>query len=266
MKLLFSNNETVELSIDDSALGQTYQKIYKHLSRAPLNFREWYNPYYQDDITYPELVSCLAFYAEKVGVTVDQEIVLVNDQSYFNSLHKIYETSYNGDSAWLDFHEHIHMCERHHRRSIRFLLIDYREKAGPLERKFDPAWLEKSTTKICAGDAFVQWSELGKNPYEYWQNNESNNVERMCRLIKPWLILRPKINIALDDIDTMANKQISEFESWWNQYREAWSRHWNVPLWTTEQILSYTVIGRVPDIADLKSKLKNRTLPIGVQA
>jgi hypothetical protein len=266
MKILFSNDQTIALDVDNSALGQTYQRIYKNLSTIPLDFRPWYNPYYLDHMTYAELIDQLILCANKLSITVDRARCESQDQTYFNDLHKIYENGYDGRPAWLDFHEHVHLSERFHRRDpdLRFLLIDYREKSGPLERPFDMAWMANATTQIPAGSAYVNWSELGKIPYEYWLTNEPDDVDRMCQLIKPWITLRPKISIALEDIDTVANKPIAEFESWWNQYKKIWCQHWNLPDWTVKDIFSYAVFGQVADVELLKTNLKNNITPVRI--
>jgi hypothetical protein len=261
MKLLFSNNKTIDLSIDNTPLGIVYQKIYKNLSHANFTFNEWDNPYYLHSITYQELVNRLTYYAEKVSIQIEQESCFKQDQNYFNSIHKIYEKNYNGDRAWLDFHEHIHMCEFYFKENPKFLHIDYREKSGMLEKSFDLKWLDNATNNIKAGDIFVSWAELGKTPYTYWQDNEENDINRMCELAKPWLKLRPKINIALEDIDLLKNKKISEFESWWQQYSEAWCQHWNLPSWTTRDIFSSTVFGKVDNVSIIIDYLKNNILP-----
>jgi hypothetical protein len=264
MKLLFSNKETINLSIDGTPLGTVYQKIYKNLSQVNFTFNEWDNPYYLHSITYQDLVNQLTHYAEKVSIQIDQPLCLLQDQNYFNKIHKIYEKNYNGTRAWLDFHEHIHMCELYFKEQPKFLHIDYREKAGLLEKPFDLKWLDNATNNIKAGDVFVSWAELGKTPYTYWQNNEEDNVDRICELAKPWLTLRPKINIALEDIDLLKNKKILEFESWWQQYREDWCRHWNIPSWTIYNIFSSTVFGKVDNVSTIIDYLKNNITPIKI--
>jgi hypothetical protein len=261
MKLLFSNNKTIDLSLDGTPLGTVYQKIYKNLSQANFTFNEWDNPYYVHSITYQELVDRLTYYAQKVSIQVDQESCLLHDQTYFNNIHKIYEKNYNGTRAWLDFHEHIHMCEHYFEENPKFLHIDYREKSGLLEKPFDLKWLDTATNNIKAGDIFVSWAELGKTPYSYWQNKEADDIVRMCELVKPWLMLRPKINIALEDIDLLRNRKILEFESWWQQYSKVWCQHWNIPSWTIYNIFSSTVFGKVHNVSTIIDYLKNNIIP-----
>ena len=264
MKIQFSNNNTVELAIDDSHLGNIFKKIYRHLAPIPLDFRDWDSPYYLDGLTHADLVDRLIYYASQVSVTLDRDRCLTQDQTYFNAIHKIYEKNYNGNPAWLDYHQHIHYCEKTINPAFRTLHIDYREKAGPLQKKFNRQWLESSTTNIRAGDVFVKWSELGKTHYAYWQDGEPNDVQRMCELIKPWLILVPKITVALEDCDTIKDKRIAEFETWWSQYSPACCKHWNIPAWTAHDIFSVTVFGHVSDVDTVIEHLKNNITPTRV--
>jgi hypothetical protein len=258
VQIVFSNNTAVDLILEPTPLAAVYQKIYKHLGQVPVPFRDWDHPFYCNTLT--ELVDQLILYASKVSVTVCRESCLNQDRDYFNAIHKIYENNYNGDPAWLNFHEHIHMCERWPvQESI--LTIDYREKSGMLEQPFDIAWLENATTEIKAGDVFVEWAELGKTPYYYWKNNEPADITRMCELAKPWLTLRPKIIVALADIDTMHNVDVLEFESWWKQHSEEWCRHWNISSWSTVDMFSVVRLGHAPEFANIIEQLKNNNTP-----
>ena len=99
MKILFSNNETVELTIDNSPIGKIYQKTYRHLSQIPIPFSPWDNPYYyKDKVSYTELVDKLITYAEELSISIDRDLCLAQDQSYFNTIHKIYEDQYRGNA------------------------------------------------------------------------------------------------------------------------------------------------------------------------
>jgi len=263
MKLIFSNNNSIDLGIQNTELCNVYKKIYKNLCHAELMFREWDNPYYTDSLTYEQLVDRLESYAQIVSVKIDKVRCLAREKLYFNEIHKIYELNYNGHPEWLDFHEHIHLCEHYYNR-LKILDIDYREKAGMLERPFDLAWLKDSTVEIKAGDVFVSWAELGKIPYSYWNNDEPDDFNRLCQLSKPWLKLRPKIKIALEDFNDLTNKPLEEFKAWWSKYEEDWCRHWNLKSWSVTDMFSNAILGRIEDINTVKSLLQNNINPIRV--
>jgi len=264
MKLVFSTDHVVELYIDNSSLGLAYQKIYKNLSTVSIPFRSWDNPYYTKNLTYPELVERLVTYAQQVSVNIDRLKCLAQDQQYFNSMHKIYEHNYNGNPAWLDFHEHIHICEMYSKESPYVFYVDYREKSGLLEKPMDPLWLANTQTTVQTGDVYVRWSELGKTPYTYWKNNEPNDIKRICELAKPWLKLKPKIYVALEDMDELKDKQCDEFKSWWKDYQTEWTQHWNIPSWDIENIFGVSVFGKTNQVELLKELLKNNAVPVKV--
>lgn len=264
MKLIFSNNQEIELNIDNSPLGITYQKIYKNLSKVPIPFRSWDNPYYTKNLTYTELVDCLVKYAHQLSVDIDRSKCLAQDQLYFNSVHKIYEQNYDGNPSWLDFHDHIHMCELYFKKTNDVFCIDYREKSGLLEKPMDQQWLSNAQTTVQSGDVYVEWSELGKTPYAYWKNNEPTNIERICKLAKPWLKLRPKIYVALDNMDKLKNIQCDEFSSWWKDYQLEWAQYWNIPSWNIENIFGVSVFGKTTQIELLKEQLKNNAIPVRI--
>lgn len=262
MQILFSDRDTIDLTLASTPVGLVYQKIYKHLCHVSIPFCEWDNPYYVINTPYEELVNKLIFYATRVSVQIDLNACMVQDQHYFNTIHAIYEKNYNGNPDWLNFHEHIHLCEKINKvECCNFLHIDYREKAGMLEQAFDRDWLRYSTTKIKAGDVFVQWAELGKTPYMYWKTGEPDEPTRMCELIKPWLRLKPKVCVALEDIDTLKNIECQEFESWWSKHSKNWCHHWNISTWTLNDIFSAVVFGRAEDFVKIKEKLKNAITP-----
>jgi len=265
MQIVFSNGETVDLLMNQTPVASVYQKIYKHLQNVTIPFRDWDSPFYFYNHSLQQMVGKLAMYAEKVNVSIDQQRCLAQDQHYLNSIHEIYEKNYNGDPAWLDFHEHIHLCEQEYTYKLKIFRIDYREKSGLLEKPFDYEWLENATTKIKAGDVFISWNELGKTPYTYWYHNEPNDITRMRELIKPWVRLIPKIFIALEDKDLEKDcTKLLEFESWWAQYSEKLCQYWNIPSWTSNDMFKCLILGKVVDIGTFITLLKNNVTPIRV--
>jgi len=262
MKILFSNGTVADIMLLSVPLADVYKKIYKHLSHVPIPFSDWDNPYYIESITHCELVDRLIWYGNKLSIKIDQDLCLAQDQHYLNSVHQIYETNYDGNPDWLHFHEHVHLCEKHMRfQRHKVLHIDYRDKAGLLEKPFDRKWLDNSTTEIKAGDVFVRWAELGKIPYTYWLNNEPDDFSRLCELAKPWLKLRPQIHIALEDIDTLENIKQEEFDLWWKDHSQKWCQYWNIQSWTLRDMYSVSVFGKVSNIETIQEQLTNKINP-----
>jgi hypothetical protein len=262
MKIIFNDSSVIPIELYDSIVEPDVIKIYKHLQNITIPFQKWDSPFYSKNYSYADIVDFLAQCGELIGVKVDKKQCLSNTQQYFNLLHKIYEVGYNGLSAWLDFHEHIHICENFHNQTGQLKLsIDYREKAGMLEKPFDFLWIQSAVTELKPGDVYISWAELGKSPYTYWQNNEPNDIQRICQLAKPWLTFRPKLNIALVDINSLYQKDIVNFNNWWKTYHEEWCLHWGIPQWTIENMFSHLVIGNVNDINNLTCLLKNNVFP-----
>jgi hypothetical protein len=265
VQILFNNNTQIELTLFDTAPSNQIQSMYRHLQSIDLVFRNGDNPFYTHEYTYGELVNQLAYYGKRVSVDVDTTLCLANDQQYFNSLHEIYEKKYNGLTDWLNFHEHIHLCENYGKnKESMCLILDHREKAGLLKKKFDIEWLKDSVTQVCAGDVYVRWAELGKMPYTYWANNEPNDIARMCELAKPWNTLYATIRVALENIDLLADKNIDAFNTWWAQYHDQWCEHWQIPSWPIQYQYGMIKIGKVSKVEEITKLLKNKIYPTNI--
>ena len=264
MHIILTNGTTVELETVPSPVETTVRSMFKHLQHVSLPFRPWDNPYYQDSISYDELVEQLATFASKLDIVVDKQRCVDRDDEYFNTLHKIYESSYTGDPAWLDYHETIHLCQRFfYTKKRRMTTIDWRGKAGPLTKNFDPQWAKHGTTKIKKGDVCVEWNELGKTPYMYWIEKEPNSLARINDLVKPWSKLRPKLAIAMEDLDLLAGYQTLEFLDWWKDYQESWCKQYNLSSWTLED-MSCIVVYKILNFDQFESELKQKNNPVKI--
>jgi hypothetical protein len=265
MQIIFSNGDSVDLILADNSLAAVYKKIYKHLQHLAVPFREWNNPYYSIGLDQHARADKLVDCGKRLGLEVDREQCFQQNQDYLNHIHQIYEDNYDGNPDWLDFNKYIHLCESEgEKRNFKIFQIDYGEKAGMLEKPFDHKWLVNSTTKIKAGDVFVNWSELGKTPYTYWRNNEAPDIARLCELSKPWLKLRPKIMVALEDMDWLEGIDVEGFNKWWKDYSEPWCRYWNINKWDINDIFAVSVFGTVPEFEKIITQLQNNTVPVQV--
>lgn len=264
MDIIFEDGSRVGIEFNDSPLTLVVKNMYKHLKHVPIPFQKWDNPYFYKNIDYPGLVDHLARFGASVGVTVDVDRCLAKEQGYFNELHKIYEQHFDGNPAWLSYHEHIHFCELYHKQILEALYIDYREKAGMLEKKFDTKWLTDSVTSVMPGMVFISWAELGKVPYGYWRDGEPSDLERLCQLAKPWLKLRPKIGISIEAKDFMDGVEQDAFNVWWKDFESDWCKHWGLNHWPLSIQRSVNVIGQVTDHGYLLDKLQNLISPVRI--
>lgn len=262
MKLILDDLQTFEIELHQNPVSSLILQIFKHLQHVPIPFRDWDNPFFLSATTHQQLVQGLEFFAQRLQIKIDLARCQCQDQSYFNDLHRIYEQSYDGDPQWLDFHEHIHLCEKHDiDHNARKLSIDYREKAGLLERRFDHSVRDFFKTKVSPGEVYVSWAELGKIPYHYWQNNESDNLDRICQLAKPWLVFRPKLIISFSEIDFLKDKKISEFNEWWQRYHDGWCAHWKIDHWDIKDMFGISSVGHIQDLPWLQHCLEKGNSP-----
>jgi hypothetical protein len=239
MRILFDDNTSVFFDLLDCDLAPIYGRIISHLRHLDIPFRDWDNPYNLKDP-----VTRLIEFGTRLKITVDRLRCEQKDQDYLNFLHEVYEKNYVTcpDPRWLDFHEQIHLCENFGASQC-FLQIDYRDKAGLLEKPFDMSWLKSGKTRVRAGDVFVRWAELGKPPYIYWRDKEPDDITRIKELAKPWLKLRPMLLVALQDHDFGVSSD--EFEQWWEQYHAEWCAHWNISKWDLVDMRSVLIFGRM---------------------
>lgn len=263
MQILFENGVQVQIQLTNSPAQDTILNIYKHLQHVPVTFRPWDSSLYRETHTFDEILEKLIEYGSQVGVTIELNNL---KQSYWNHLHQLYEENYDGRPEWLAFHEHIHLCEGYYiHQPHNTLAIDYREKSGLLERSFDRAWMTSATTKLKAGDVYLRWAELGKTPYDYYQDNEPETIDRLCNLAKPWLILKPRLMITLVDTDRMSNIDIDGFNKWWPTYEKEWCQYYNIPNWSVEEQHSVVVIGNIHPVDTVVNLLKTQIYPVKVQ-
>jgi hypothetical protein len=231
-----------------------------------LEFLETDYPVQFVDVEFGNLVDRVIDSARLLSIEVDRELCLSKSQEYLNTLHNIYEKNYDGAPAWLMFHEYIHLCEYHIEGFLDNRMdINYREKAGPLNKPFDISWMQASTTQVRPGDVYIHWTELGKIPYLYWEHNEPEDINRLCELSKPWLTFQPLLTLALSDRNFLKDKNIKEFNTWWAKYSEQWCQHWNIPKWSIEDQYSVIVIGHVPQFQQVSELLKQHIYPIKIQ-
>jgi hypothetical protein len=259
MKLFFSNNKFAELHLNDSLVAERFKKIYKHLQHVPLNFKFWDNVYYKINIPIEKNIENLIICAKKLSIDVEKDKCL--SQEYLNYLHKIYEKNYDGNPDWLDFHEHIHMCEKNNNSIQNSIAIDYREKAGLLTKEIERNMLSNLQVKVKKGQLYTKWSELGKTPYSYYEDKEPNDIKRICELVKPWLLLRPKIYIALEDCDLIPQNNLQDFEIWWDTYSAEWCKHYNLEKYDLIDIFGASIIGFTDDCDRIDNLLKQNILP-----
>jgi hypothetical protein len=264
LTLIFNDNSTISITLNGNPVSEYIEKTFKHLQHLPLQFQIFdYLKYHcnNNKIFYDKLLES----AKELNIEID--VLQLQDQKYLNSLHKIYELGYNkGSSRWLEFHEMIHAIEAVTNADIHpipnEMVINFRDRAGPLEKSFDRDFLKYGTQSITKGTCYCRWNELGKIPSQYWLDNEPDDVQRLCQLAKPWTVLRPSINIALEDINfTMSIEQQEKFNVWFSKHKQQWMDYWKLTTWTSDEMSSVIPIGTVENILLLTNNMESGLVP-----
>jgi hypothetical protein len=267
MKLFFENNTLVPIQVTDTAFSLAFQKIMKNLQYVTIPFRKWDNPYYLHSLSYKDRVEQLIKFGKVLGIEVDFTRLEIKDPSYFNELHKIYELTYpavDSDPRWLDYHEFIHLSSAYSPELCKYVTLNYREKGGLLEQPMKSAWLETLTPIIPKGSVYISWAELGKMPFHYWESKEPDDFDRLCQLAKPWVIFKPHIQIAFEDIDQSQSVDLvrrSEFNVWWDKVKQPWCKHWGIDSWEWDRQWGSNIIGHTDHSSTIQQLLQNNQLP-----
>ena len=266
LKLILDDGAEFTIKLFDNPVAENLRRTIKHLQSIRIPFSPKFDKLYASINDRTALIDLLLESAGKLNISVD--ITLLDDQEYLNSLHKIYEQGYNqGSNVWLDFHEMIHAIEGSNLNKIpaKEITINYRDKAGPLEKPFDRTYLKFMTSQISKGTCYAYWGELGKTVESYWADGEPEDVQRICQLAKPWTILRPTFKIALEDNDLSLTADRKErIIKWFAQYEAQWKKHWNVNDWTVDEMSSVIPLGTIAEVDLLSKKIDEGKIPVNV--
>ena len=262
--IVWRNGTTIDIQLEDNPAADFYYNCVRHLQHVDLEFDARKNPLYAQQTSEESVITDLLTAAAKVNLPIDES--KLKDQTYLNTLHVQYfkhAEQVKFDNEWLRVHDCIHLLEEFIGNSLTRtnLWFDYEGKAGPLIKPFDRSYLKYATTDIKAGTCFLREHELGKNPELYRQHGEPLDIETICSQSKPWVFLKPVLNIALQDSDNYKNFDEAEFNNWFAPVRDAWCKHWSVPDWTPREIFSGIPIGTVDQLSELTEKFANLDYP-----
>jgi len=230
-KIILLNSDNQEIDLDyklhDSLLAQKWAKKIKHLHRIPIDPVESY-AYDLSDIetVYKEFCN----FAKLQPIDINPL-----DQSILNELHEIYEeqheelSKHENNEILYKFHQSIHFNEDPERGQGE-ITIGWGTKEGPLTEQFDCH--SYYTNKIEQNNIYLPWTELGKEPVNYWRDKEPNEQKRFMELCKPHQTFRAKFFISLHD--RVVKKFTLDFIQWFAQYKKDWLE--------THQIKDYTEI------------------------
>lgn len=263
IKIIWPDKKSVDFVLFDNELSNWYYKCVSHLKNIPLQFGPRENPL---DITNSkdDLRRSLVQHFDFFKISVDFQ--KLSSQNYLNELHDHYLKNFNASQEriaqkkWLQIHDLIHLIECNNSESG-FIWMDYKESAGPLIKKFDRQFLKNSTTVIKKGYCYLSAHELGKDLYRYWNDKEPNNIENICRISKPWLFLRPLIDIAIKN-NEYKKHQDTVFLSWLEKYRYEWCKHWSLSDWQPQELSAFIPVGYIEDIDLLLERFAKLDYPV----
>lgn len=262
IKIILDNGSVYHINLEETKLKAKILKSLKHLQHVKLPYSLYDNTIlYSFDAAFQQLKS----YAEKLKIKLD--LSKVKDQLYLNQLHQIYEKNYSNNQCendnWLYFHEAIHIIERVlYKKNTKSLSFDYRHFGGRLSTNFSFDELDNFTLINRPGDCIICFNELGKTPFDYWKDNEPDNLSRFCELAKPFIRFNFSIKIYFEDHDISNYCEINDFFAWFSKYKDSWCKHWNLPDWSLEQSCGNIKIGHCNDWKKMHDEVFNGAKPV----
>lgn len=268
--LTWTDGRSVDISLLDNPASNYYYYCIKHLQYLDLEFNSRKNPLHQDRKNLPLLYEQIAQVAEKLNVGI--EIPQLEDQKYLNELHNEYFNSTDGrgcnDPVWLQFHDLIHLIEDARQYyDYEAIWFDYENRAGRFVEPFDQSWLQYAVYKVPVGLCYLQALELGKTVKKYIRDQESFDLENMCKIMKPWIDLKPTMHLSVVEQDReIGLKKFKEqygkqFEHWQNNFQKDWMKFWKLEDWTILNESAALPIGYVKDIETVLQCFKNHDYP-----
>lgn len=248
LKIILHNSDKQEIDLDyklhDSLLAQKWAKKIKHLQRIPIDPIESYTHDVSDIKT---------IYKEFCEVAELQPIDIDNlDQGVLNQLHKIYEDQHEVLSGHKDkailykFHQSIHFNEDPQRGKGE-ITVGWGTKEGILTEQFDCH--SYYADQIEKNNMYLPPTELGKQPLNYWKDNEPNDQERFNQLCKPHKTFRAKFFISL--YDRVLEKFSPDFIQWFSHYKQDWLETHKIQDYTETHHYSAPLLAYTDDKQDL---------------
>ena len=245
-----ASDKTFDLTytLHDSIVAEKWFRQIKHLKNIPIDEIE------SDLVDLSDLHEIYNDFCEYAGVE-PQQLPEEVPQSQLNRLHQLYEDSHDqlsrqkNNSILYKFHRAIHFYESKLLDSNHKGIgnIGWGVKGGPLEENFNcnPYYEDK----ITKNNIYLPWSELGKTPLQYYNDNEPNNQARFNHLAKPHMTLRSQFYIAKNNIEPAELDK--QFTDWFADYKQSWLDHYNITKWDKIDEKSAPLLAHADDQYDL---------------
>ena len=246
--IIFSEKTSCDYTLADNLIAEKWFAKIKHLKNIPID------PIESKLENLSNLQEIYEDFCKENQIKIKQ-FENIKDQSVLNELHKLYEDNHDklsriNSKILYKFHQAIHSAEESgtNRKNI---TVAWGTKEGPLAEQFNcnPYYAEE----LKQNNLYLRWTELGKTPLTYWQNNEPSNQTRINELCKPHTTLRAQFNICLEDFKPKTLDQ--NFVEWFAQYKDAWLKHHKIAKWDGIDEYSAVLLAH----ADHKINLSGKT-------
>lgn len=227
--ILQKEHETVDVEyiLHDTLLARKWFHKIKHIRHVPV---DPVNSGLEDLSNLPAILSEFCDFAGIPNVDVD-----ITDQKDLNTLHEIYEQNHDRLSVLKDnailykFHLAIHHQEDLGKTKPKNKIkIAWGTKEGPLIEAF-PCY-KYYAPSVKKNQLYLTEPELGKTPFQYFENGEPSSQSRINTLCKSHSNLRATCHISLKDI---VPQEFNEgFTTWFKQFKEPWLAQNGLQDWT----------------------------------
>ena len=273
LSIKWRDGRCVDIQLFDNPVAEYYYQCIKHLQHLDLHFNLRTNPLHPDRLSLQKRLQNLLVMASRCEVDVNEDRLL--DQTYLNVLHDKYFDNTDGKGCdnpdWLNFHDAIHVVEQWYNHEPQgSIWVDFQQLAGHFVTHFDRHLLKYSTTNVTAGTCYIEARELGKTICKYIMDDEPFELEHMCKIMKPWIDLKPVLNIAVQDEDkqsmftTVQSLYHQRLQTWLTDFQKTWTKHWNLENWDITNEHRVLPIGHIHDIETVVNCFKQQDYPVRI--
>ena len=265
LKICWKDGNFVEIVLDKNPVAEYYADCIRRLKNINLEINTRHNVLDPLRSNLKKIKHFFVARAGNVGIIVDYK--KLNNQKYLNELHEQYTDSgilKKNDHDWFVFHDYLHLIEdvlQRSKKNASSIFFDYKYYAGPLIKKFDRSLLKYSKSNWSEGDCYIMSSEKGKDLYRFFLDKESTDMTRMCNIAKPWLFLRPVLNVCVLPFNARRPEKDNKFCKWLGKYKDTWCQHWGIHDWRPEETEARIPVGKINDVKLLKERFSVNNYP-----
>jgi hypothetical protein len=260
---LDGNEHDLVYTLEQNVIANKWYKKISHLYRVPLC--EHYTYKIKQEKSIKDLSDSVTQDLSQLKQLIDLDFPIkeIYNQDDCNILHAVtisQQYGYNAEvrEIFHRMHRTIHLIEFALQQvTVNELYAGWGEKEGPLEEKFDidPCQLYEVRQP---GTLYMKWSEFGKTPWQYWKDQDSDDIDHFLDTCKPHMTFRAQFSLRLSEHEL--DEFEPEFLDWFESRRDAWNSRYGKSEWTTLHVRGGVPLAR-PD-KDFDWKTANTILSI----